>query len=122
MARAFQAEEDFVSAQAVFDTAVLLAPDEGAPYFWRGRFLGQAGQFSFGRSDLEKAIELSPSLSSAYLELGVLIARSGGDMEEARAMVEEALERAEDPRNPVVLEQAERVLEDMDQLIASGGR
>ncbi len=106
---------DFVEAQAAFETAVLLAPDEGGAYFWRGRFLANVGQTQFAIADLDRAIEYAPSLSAAYLEKGLLILQSGGDPDEARALLEEARDRAKEPRNPTVLEQAERFLEELDR-------
>ena len=69
----------------------------------------------FAIADLDRAIEYAPSLSAAYLEKGILLMQSGGDLNEARALLEEARDRAEDPRNPTVLEQAERFLEELDR-------
>jgi tetratricopeptide (TPR) repeat protein len=114
---------EFVEARAAFDTAVLLAPGEGGAYFWRGRFLANAdqaqmaseNQIQFAIADLDQAIEYAPSLSAAYLEKGLLIIQSGGDVDEARALIEEARDRAEDPRNPSILEQAKRFLEELDR-------
>jgi len=108
-------ERDFLVAQSAFDTAVLLAPEEGVPYFWRARLHSSAGQIPVAIRDLDRAIEYSPALSAAYLDKGVLIAKSG-DIVGARELLEEARDRAEDPRNPSVYEQAQELLEQLDQL------
>ena len=107
-------ERDFLAAQSAFDTAILLAPGEGVPYFWRARLHSAAGQVPVAIRDLDRAIEYSPALSAAYLEKGVLIANAG-DFAGARELLEEARDRAKDPRNPSVYEQAQELLEQLDE-------
>ena len=107
-------EREFLVAQAAFDTAILLAPDEGVPYFWRARLHSAAGQIAVAIRDLDRAIEYSPALSAAYLEKGVLIANTG-DLVEAKALLEEARDRAKDPRNPSVYEQAQDLLDELEE-------
>ena len=72
-------------------------------------------------ADLSRAIEISPAMAAAYLERGLLVLRSGGDRDQARADILEALERAEDPRSPIVYQEARKLLEELDAAEASGG-
>ncbi|NQW17402.1 MAG: tetratricopeptide repeat protein [Chloroflexi bacterium] len=118
--RISNSERDFVTALSAFDTAILLAPDQGVPFFWRARLFSSTGQNEFAIGDLDRAIEYSPSLSAAYLEKGVLIAQSG-DFVGARALIEEARDRAEDPRNESVYERAQDLLDQLDEQAPPSG-
>jgi tetratricopeptide (TPR) repeat protein len=110
------------TAADYFDQAVEAAPDRGDVYWWRGKFLTAVGEYGAALEDLTVAIELAPSLSAAYLDRAVTILRGGVDPRLARPDLEEAVARADvEPKEPEVMEEAQRLLDDIDAWVARYG-
>jgi len=75
-----------------------LKKHEPAPMAWRhyGAALEKMGRFADAEKALRKAIELKPDFAAAYDDLGLLMARDRGALDEAEKMFLKALEI--DPR------------------------
>jgi tetratricopeptide (TPR) repeat protein len=54
-----------------------LSPQDGTAYLHRGRAYAGTGQLSAARRDLERAVELSPTLVPAHNELAAVLAHAG---------------------------------------------
>ena len=73
-------------------------------------------EFGFAIADLSKAIEISPVMASAYLERGAIFLNSIGDLVQAERDIHEALDRANDPRIPIVYRKAQDMLEELNNM------
>ena len=103
-------------ALAMFNDGVDLAPDEGAAYWWRGRFFFQIGNYDFALKDLNIAIELSPVVAQPYLDRASLYMDIFEDFKLARADILEARSLGEEPRDREILEESELLMERLVQL------
>jgi tetratricopeptide (TPR) repeat protein len=105
-------------ALEMFNEGVELAPDEGATYWWRGRFLFQMGNYDLALGDLSLAIELMPVSPQPYLDRASLYMDVFGDFDLARADIEEGRSLGEEPRDRDILDEADELLERLEALEA----
>ncbi len=70
-AQAKAAKQDYVGAQADFDSAILLQPDDAGLYSQRAEIKGERGDFDGAIADYSKTISLNPGSADAYGERGV---------------------------------------------------
>jgi len=117
--RALASTGNFGGALESFDRAVELDPEDGATYWWRGRFWRDvAGDMTRGLADFDKAIELEPAVASIYLDRAALLFQSGGDLEQIKLDLEEAISLSQEPRRPTIIERAEELLDAVEILLA----
>jgi tetratricopeptide (TPR) repeat protein len=76
-------------AQAQFDRALCLDPNDGDSYYWRGKDLALQGRRTKATQDLEAAVTIDPKLGQAFMELAELYSESGQSAK-ASAMREKA--------------------------------
>lgn len=106
-------------ALEMFNEGVVLAPGEGAAYWWRARFLYDIGSIDMALIDFNIAIDLSPVSAQPYLDRAVLYMDSLGEYDLARADIEEARSLAEEPRDRTVLDDAADLLTRLEDLEAA---
>ena len=87
--KARQAEErdDLRVAQHVLQTALDLDPSDASTWAWYGDVCNQLEQFSAAIAAFERAVELKPSLASAYSGLSLALEESGKLEEAERALL-----------------------------------
>lgn len=93
-----------------FNMAVEIAPDEGGPYWWRGRFWREVAQdMELALNDLDMAIELEPAVAAIYLDRAILLIQVRADISRIRADLDEAISLSQDPRLPTIIARAEEL-------------
>lgn len=106
-------------ALEMFNEGVALAPDEGAAYWWRARFLYDIGSVDLALNDLNIAIVLSPVSAQPYLDRASIYMESLGEFELARADIEEAASLGEEPRDRTILDDAADLMARLEELEAA---
>ena len=86
-------ERRFAAAEAIFDWAIALAPEEAAGYSWRGYVKMQAGKYFEAQADYRKLLELRPANFDGHNALCWAYGETG-DFSEAREHCQQALRRA----------------------------
>jgi tetratricopeptide (TPR) repeat protein len=98
-----------------FNKAIELAPDDAGTWLWRGRFYRDVvGEYSRALADFTKAIELQPAQASLYVDRALLQIQ-WVRISEARADLEEALSLSEEPALASIHDQAQQLLDDLNQ-------
>jgi tetratricopeptide (TPR) repeat protein len=119
IARILSIKGDLVAALSSFEMAIELAPEDGAAYWWRGRFWRDfVGDLNLALDDFDRAIELEPAVASIYLDRAVVRYQGGGDLDLIKADLEEAISLSQEPRLPTIIERAGELLDIVDALIA----
>jgi Flp pilus assembly protein TadD len=93
---ALRNEERYEEAVAAYDKAIALIDAPQQPhwviYYSRGIARERAGQWPAARSDFEMALKLEPSQPHVLNYLGYSMVENGGDLDQARAMIEQAVQ------------------------------
>ena len=91
--KAYIAQRRFAAAEAMFDWAIALAPDDADNYSWRGYVKMQAGDYTGAQADYGRLLELRPQDFDGHNALCWAYGESG-DFAAARAHCQFALENA----------------------------
>ena len=86
-------ERRFAAAEAMFNWAIALAPDDAEGYSWRGYVKMQAGEYMGAQVDYRKVLELTPRNSNASSALCWAYGETG-DYTAARAHCQFAIDIA----------------------------
>lgn len=116
LGRVYAKNGDSEKALKWFNEAIVTEPEDGATWWWRGRFYRDvviAGGAAL--SDFNKAIELAPAQASIYIDRALLYMQADVDPDLARVDLEEAISLAQDPKLPKIIERAEELLAILDE-------
>ena len=116
LGRIYSQKGDAVTALEWFDLAVATDSEDGATWWWRGRFYRDVlGEGNLALDDFNKAIELAPTQAALYVDRALLYIQARKLPELARADLEEAISLAQDPKLPSILERVDELLEILDE-------
>ena len=116
LGRIYSQKGDAVTALEWFDLAVATDSEDGATWWWRGRFYRDVlGEGNLALDDFNKAIELAPTQAALYVDRALLYIQARTSPELARADLEEAISLAQDPKLPSILERVDELLEILDE-------
>lgn len=115
LGRIYARRGDAATALEWFDLAVATRPDDGATWWWRGRFYRDVmGDGEQSLDDFNTAIELAPTQAALYIDRALLYIQANASPDLARSDLEEALSLAQDPKLPTIIERVENLLEILD--------
>jgi len=98
-----------------FDLAIATNSNDGATWWWRGRFYRDVlGEGNLALDDFNMAIELAPTQAALYVDRALLYIQANSAPELARADLEEAISLSQDPKLPTILERVENLLKILD--------
>ena len=116
LGRIYSQKGDAVTALEWFDLAVATDSEDGATWWWRGRFYRDVlGEGNLALDDFNKAIELAPTQAALYVDRALLYIQARTLPELARADLEEAISLAQDPKLPSILERVDELLKILDE-------
>ncbi len=116
LGRIYARNGDAVKALEWFDLAIATNSEDGATWWWRGRFYRDVlGEGNLALDDFNEAIELAPTQAALYIDRALLYMQANSPTELARADLEEALSLAQDPRLPTIIERVENLVEILDE-------
>ena len=116
LGRVYATKGDVDKALEWFDLAVATGSDDGATWWWRGRFFRDVvGVGHLALDDFNKAIELAPAQAALYIDRALLYIGADAEQELARADLEEAISLAQDPKLPSIIERANELIAVLDQ-------
>lgn len=116
LGRVYARSGDAVRALEWFDLAVATSSEDGATWWWRGRFYRDVlGDGNLALDDFNKAIELAPTQAALYIDRALLYVQANVGPELARADLEEAISLSQDPKLPSIIQRAEELLEILDE-------
>ena len=116
LGRVHATKGDSEKALEWFDIAVATGSDDGATWWWRGRFFRDVlGVGHLALDDFNKAIELAPAQAALYIDRALLYIQADTENELARADLEEAISLAQDPKLPSIIERANELITVLDQ-------
>lgn len=91
--KAYIQQRRFAAAEAMFDWAIALAPDDADSYSWRGYVKLQAGDYRGAQANYRRLLEMQPEEFDGHNALCWAYGETG-DFDEARAHCQFALEKA----------------------------
>ncbi|MCH8187238.1 MAG: hypothetical protein IIB66_00820, partial [Proteobacteria bacterium] len=122
LGRIYARKGDTDTALEWFDLAVATSSEDGATWWWRGRFYRDVmGDGDQALDDFNRAIELAPTQAALYVDRALLYIQAEAPSELARADLEEAVSLAQDPKLPTIIERVENLLEILDERDARAG-
>ena len=122
LGRIYALNGNAVRALEWFDLAIATNSEDGATWWWRGRFYRDVlGEGDLALNDFNQAIELAPTQAALYVDRALLYMQANASSELARADLEEAISLAQDPKLPTIIERVENLLEILDERDSQGG-